>query len=102
MKDPAWARTTRHASPLQLGRVTDRGRFDPTAVAGAGGRLAATLAFGLMGIVAASTAVGAHLVGEVINQSGGQVIRQNENRPESEVAGGVSGTLIWWVYGGLC
>jgi hypothetical protein len=22
--------------------------------------------------------------------------------PESEVAGGVSGTLIWWVYGGLC
>ena len=22
--------------------------------------------------------------------------------PESEIAGGVSGTLIWWVYGGLC
>jgi hypothetical protein len=22
--------------------------------------------------------------------------------PECEVAGGVSGTLIWWVYGGLC
>jgi hypothetical protein len=73
---PAWARTARHASPLQSGRATHAQivfsaivvrRLLVKQATGQWRRYA--LAFGLMGIAAASTALSAFLVGDVINQA---------------------------------